>query len=150
MQLAQTLCSTEALFGCFCRAYGPAGRAQYIRFELLDLAVFMASYGTFLSMLISKLAELLPSNLPKKQLQLANLLPWATVAADVVENVMVLVMLLTYPRFVVALVPYAAVATQAKWLLLMASAAAMVGLVVCWLYSTVTNSDAASSENDHR
>jgi hypothetical protein len=93
----------------------------------------MVSYGTLLSMIISKLAGDLPANWPKQQLQLANLLPWAAVAADVAENVAILSMLLTYPRLVVEIAPYAAAASGAKWVLLFVSAAAVVALAGCWL-----------------
>lgn len=116
-----------------CRAYGPAGRAQYIRFELLDLAICMISYATALSTAISMLARALPAVWRKQQLQLANLLPWAAAAADVAENVAILTMLVTYPSFLAVLAPFAAAATCAKWALLLASVAVVAGLAGCWL-----------------
>lgn len=109
---------------CSCSAYGAAGREQYTRFELLDLAICIISYATALSTGISMLARALPPGWPKQQLQLANLLPWAAAAADVVENVLILAMLVSYPKLVVMLAPCAVAATCTKWVLLMAAIAA--------------------------
>lgn len=118
--LGYSTADVETLFS----AYGAAGREQYTRFELLDLAICIISYATALSTGISMLARALPPGWPKQQLQLANLLPWAAAAADVVENVLILAMLVSYPKLVVMLAPCAAAATCTKWVLLMAAIAA--------------------------
>lgn len=90
---------------------GAQGRQQYMWISLLDLGVYMWAYTFLLSGLLTMASAVAPFEFFKY----FNLLPCLAVLFDVVENILTLSMLLTYPDLVDAIAPIMPVVSKWKW-----------------------------------
>lgn len=95
-------------------AYGPTGRAQYVRTTALLDFVFPVIYGLLLGLLAARgLARAFPG---KPRMGWLALLPLAALLFDWLENGSVLALLLTYPQRLDGLAAAAGVFTLLKWI----------------------------------
>lgn len=110
------------------KAYGAEGRRLYLLGEMTLDVLYPVVYGLFLSLTITYCYRLvLPADHPLLRLAL---LPLATLAIDYLENASLVTLLANYPRLLPGLEVIAGALTTVKWILAIASlAAVMVGLV---------------------
>jgi hypothetical protein len=105
------------------RAYGPEGRRAYMWIELTADVVYPAAYTLFLALCLTYLAERAgpASGLTRR----ATLLPFAVLAADYAENAAIVTMLARYPERADSIARVGGVITAIKWLLFVATFAAL-------------------------
>lgn len=95
-------------------AYGPAGRAQYVRTTALLDFLFPVVYGLLLSLLAARgLACAFPG---APRVGWLALLPFAALLFDWLENGCILALLLSYPRQLDGLAGAAGAFTLLKWI----------------------------------
>ena len=94
--------------------YGPAGRAAYTKFLLVD-ASFAAFYGLTFSLLMSWFVE--SAKARRSALRWAQLVPLGIALADTLENALLSRLLSTFPTQHLFLADLAGLATTAKWAL---------------------------------
>jgi hypothetical protein len=102
---------------------GAQGRQQYLWISLLDLGVYMHCYAFLLSGLLTMASAVAPF----EAFKYLNLLPYLAVLFDVVENVLILSMLFTYPDLVNSVAPVVPVVSKYKWRCLYACACLVGG-----------------------
>jgi hypothetical protein len=116
-------------------AYGPAGRAAYIRarftFDVIWPLVYLAFLATAISWLVKR------ANLDWKTWGRLNLLPVAGVIFDYLENGSAALIMARYPQPTAVIDHLAGVFTLFKWVFIMASFIVLVILAVIALVRKV-------------
>jgi len=117
----------ETLYAMF-DAYGPAGRQQYLHGRYTFDLAFLLAYGLFLSAWIGySFTKVWPTKPDGRGWARVGL---AAMGADFVENLSLALIVVIYPRPVIALAALAAIATPVKWILVtLALVLAVVGLL---------------------
>jgi hypothetical protein len=109
-------------------AYGAEGRAYYIYQRFTFDLIWPLVYLLFFLALITLLYRRLP---PTSNLRLVNLLPFAGVLFDLLENSGAAYLMYRYPEPVPFLAPLVPVFTFLKWLMIgLSSLAIVVGLII--------------------
>jgi hypothetical protein len=116
-------------------AYGPDGRAAYVRVRWsFDLA-WPLVYGLFLVTAVSWLGRrAYPSD---SRWRLLNLTPVVAVLLDYAENVLTSVVMLRYPSETVVAASLASPVTIAKWIFVGVGFAALLTGLLTWLWRGV-------------
>jgi hypothetical protein len=116
-------------------AYGPTGRAAYIRARFTFDLVFPLVYTAFLVTAISWLVK--RANLAWGRWGRLNLLPVAGMLFDFLENISAATVMSTYPQTTAVLDHLAGVFTLIKWVFIAGSFIAAVVLTVLALVKAV-------------
>lgn len=116
-------------------AYGPAGRAAYIRARFTFDLIFPLVYTAFLVTAISWLVK--RANLAWKSWGRLNLLPLAGMVFDFLENISAATVMSRYPQTTTVLDHLAGVFTLLKWIFIATSFIALVVLAVITLVHKV-------------
>jgi hypothetical protein len=113
-------------------AYGPDGRAAYVRtrftFDLIWPLVYLAFLATSLSYVYARAAA------PGSRWRLANLAPVAGVILDYLENLSASVVMLRYPATTAVVAHMAPAFTLLKWAFVGGSIALLLGGVAAVLW----------------
>ncbi len=104
-------------------AYGPAGRALYRHTELTTDIVYPLTYAVFFTLIISLLMRGLPLS---DRLKGANVLPFAMLGFDLLENTFLVSLLSAYPEQNQTLLWLTAIFRMLKWLVF----AGVIGLIL--------------------
>lgn len=107
----------------FAEAYGPEGRAAYIRARFTFDVAFPLVYTAFLVTAISWLAKCI--NLPANWMKQMNLLPLAGMILDFLENGSAAIVIARYPQTTAVIDHLAGVFTLLKWVFIGGSFAAL-------------------------
>ena len=118
--------------------YGHGGRTIYLWGLLLD-TVFPVIYGLFLWMSITYLSERI--HLSKSTIRFLQLLPFAAVGFDYVENIFEIWMTLGYPNAVKRIAPICSWITSLKWVLIYSNIFVLVFLVLIYVFGMNTRTE---------
>ena len=110
-------------------AYGEAGRSGAILFTAIADSLYPFVYAGLLAFAISWFLKGIP--IKNSKWQYLNLLPFAALIFDFVENAGIISMLAGYPEQFVNMASMASVAGMLKWTMVVVSAAALV-FVIIW------------------
>ena len=117
-------------------AYGDL-RTEIAIFQLTADVVYPIVYSMFFSLLITLIFKhAFPAT---SRLQALNLVPFAMAIIDLLENIGIVIMLLSYPVQPVAIALASSVFTTTKWLLFVISLLSVVIGTLVFLYRRVAN-----------
>lgn len=118
--------------------YGDQGRQVYALSHLTADVLFPLVYAFFFGLLIGFIFQ---RAFPKdSRLQRLNLIPFALLIFDLIENLGVVILLLGYPTLMVGLARFTGVITSLKWILAgITVVLPFIGALV-WAYNRLTRS----------
>jgi hypothetical protein len=116
-------------------AYGPEGRAAYVRARYTFDVAFPLVYGFFLVTLISWFSMKVIPN--ENALRLMNLVPVIGVLFDFLENISTSLVMLRYPERTPFVAQMAPILSLIKWIFVYGSFLVLGVLVAVWLFITI-------------
>ena len=118
--------------------YGDQGRRVYALSHLTADVLFPLVYAFFFGLLIAFIFQ--RAFLKDSWVQRLNLIPFALLIFDLIENLGVVILLLGYPTLMVGLASFTGVITSLKWILAgITMVLPLIGVIV-WVYNRLTRS----------